>query len=75
MLREPLFCWNTRKRENTDPQIETRAENRTYLEVAKLRELLAAAIESTDVGLGWVMDNHMRSNIASLSESFVATWA
>jgi hypothetical protein len=46
-----------------------------YLEIAKLRELLAAVIETTEVGLGLIMDDLVGAYIPTLGESLPADFA
>jgi hypothetical protein len=49
--------------------------NRTYLQIAELRELLAALIQSTEVGLGLVVNYSVGSDVASLSKRLSAGFA
>lgn len=46
-----------------------------YFEITKLRELLAAVIETTQVGLGLIVDNLVSADIPSLGESLAADFA
>jgi hypothetical protein len=51
----------------------------TYFEVAELRKLFAAVIESTQVRLGLIVDDLVGANVAALGESlpadFTLVWA
>lgn len=48
---------------------------RTYLEIAELGELLAAVIKATEVGLGLIVHDFVRSDVAALGKSLSADFA
>lgn len=47
----------------------------TYFEIAELSELLAAVVESAEVGLGLIVYDLVGSYVATLCESFPADFA
>jgi hypothetical protein len=53
--------------------------DRTYFEITKLGELLAAIIEATEVGLGLFVDDFVGADIPTLGKSlptdFTRVWA
>ena len=51
------------------------SRGKAYFEIAELRELFATVIETTEVGLGLIMDDLVRADIPSLGESLSADFA
>jgi hypothetical protein len=51
------------------------SEVEAYFEIAELRELLAAVIETAEVGLGLIVDDFVGAYISALGESLPTDFA